>query len=149
MGVVRSWESGVLIAAIAAFAGLVVGVLVASWYWVDFNARFDTYRLATRTQADIVARVAALERLRAGRAEDATRVLETLLDADLLEARVLAGAGNGFDEDTRRALDIELQARKASGYEPQDPNVRAAVREAFDLLQRGGDPVVRRSAGRP
>ncbi len=149
MGVVQDWDSSVVIAAIAAFAGLVVGMLGASWYWLEFNARFDTYRLATRTQADIVGRVAALERLRAGRSEDATKTLETLLDGDLLEARVLARAGHKFDENARRALEIELQARKVSGYEPQDPDVRVAVREAFDLVQGGGDPERAESHGRP
>jgi|SRR6267142_2405118 len=125
------------IAAISALVGLVVGAFAASRYWLDFNAQFMTSGLVLKTQADLVTRVFVLEHLRASRSEDATKLLEALLDGDLISAGALARDGHKFSASARRAVAVELRARQMSGYEPADPNVRAAVQEAFRLLPEG------------
>ena len=73
--------------------------------------------------AACASKVSVLERLRAGRSEDATKLLETLLDGDLIGAGALARDGHNFNANARRAVALEIQARKVSGYEPADPNV--------------------------
>jgi hypothetical protein len=133
------------IAAISALVGLVVGAFAASRYWLDFNAQFMTSGLVMRTQADLVTRVLVLRQIRAGRSGDATKLLEVLLDGDLISAGALARDGHKFDANVRRAVALELRAREMSGYEPADPNVRAAVQEAFRLLPEG----VGASGGQP
>jgi hypothetical protein len=128
-----------MIAAISALVGLVVGGLGASWYWLDSNAQFMTSGLVLRTQADIITKVSVLEHIRAGRPEDATKLLETLLDGDLIAAGALARDGRKFNANARRAVALELRAREVSGYQPTDPSVRAAAQEAFRLLAAGVD----------
>ena len=113
---------------------LVVGGLGASWYWLDSNAQFMTSGLVLRTQADIITKVSVLEQIRAGRPEDATKLLETLLDGDLIAAGALARDGRKFNANARRAVALELRAREVSGYQPGDPSVRVAAQEAFRLL---------------
>ncbi|MEO7324754.1 MAG: hypothetical protein ABIW82_07995 [Dokdonella sp.] len=117
-----------------AFVSLIVGVSGASWFWLNFNAQFTNYGFVVRTEADIVTKVAVLEHIRAGQISDATKLLETLLDGDLIGARSLARDGTKFNANTRRAVALELQARAVSGYAPADENVRNAVQEAFRLL---------------
>jgi hypothetical protein len=123
-----------IIAALSALAGVAIGAFGASWYWTDFYARFMTYGLVARTEADIVSRVSVLEHMRAGRTEHATNLLEVLLDGDLIGAGALARDRHEFSANTRRAVALERRARQASGYEPADPNVRTAVHEALHLL---------------
>lgn len=134
-----STRRAAMIAAISALAGLVVGVFAASWYWLDFNGQFMTSGLVVRTQADILTKVSVLELMRAGRPEDAIKLQEALLDGDLIGAGALVRDGYKFNANARRAVALERQARKLSGYEPTDPTVRAAVKEAFRLLPAGAD----------
>jgi hypothetical protein len=117
-----------------ALVSLVVGVVGASWFWLNFNAQFTNYGFVVRTEADIVTKVAVLEHIRAGRIADATNLLETLLDGDLIGAGALARDGAKFNANTRRAAALEYQARAKSGYAPTDEGVRSAVQEAFRLL---------------
>jgi hypothetical protein len=125
------------IAVISALLGLVVGAFAAYQYLLDFNAQFMSSGLVLKTQADLVTRVSVLEHLRAGRSEDAAKLLEALLDGDLISAGALARDGHKFSANTHRAVGLELRARKISGYQPADPNVREAVQEAFRLLPQG------------
>jgi hypothetical protein len=120
--------------ALIALVSLVVGIAGASWFWMNFNAQFTNHGLVVRTEADIVTKVAVLEHIRAGRIADATNLLETLLDGDLIGAGALARDGAKFKANTHRAVGLEYQARVASGYKPADQNVRNAVQEAFRLL---------------
>lgn len=120
--------------ALIGLVSLVVGVAGASWFWLNFNAQFTNHGLAVRTGADIVTRVAVLEHIRAGRIKDATSLLETLLDGNLITAGALAQDGTKFNANIGRAVGLEYQARVASGYEPADQNVRNAVEDAFRLL---------------
>lgn len=114
-----------------AILSCVVGAGGASWYWLNFNAQFNNYGLVVRTQADIVTKVAVLEYIHAGRVSDATHLLETLLDGDLISASALMRDGNKFNSSTGRAVALESKARVASGYRPADKNVYNAVQEAF------------------
>lgn len=120
--------------ALIAILSLAVGVGAASWYWLNFNSQFNSYALIVRTQADIVTKVTVLEHIRAGRISDATRLLETLLDGDLIGADALARDGTKFNANTRHAVMLESEARAASGYRPTDENVHNAVQEAFRLI---------------
>jgi hypothetical protein len=124
----------ILVALISALAGVGIGALAASWYWLEFNARFMTSNLVLRTQADLVTRVKVLESLRAGDSRGATNLLEVLLDGDLIAAGALVREGHQFSEHARRAVALALEARRVSGYEPSDASVRSAVEEAFILL---------------
>ena len=134
MGTTMSTRRMAIIAAVSALAGLVVGACGASWYLIGFNAQFMESNLALRTGSDIVSKVSVLEHLRAGRTEHAASLLEALLDGDLMTAGALAGVGHKFSPNAQRAAAVELIARQASGYQPIDPNVRAAVENALRLL---------------
>ena len=123
-----------VITAISAVSGLLLGIFAASWYWLDFSANFTTSSLLLRTQADLITRISVLEHLRAGHAGNATRLLESLLDGDLIGAGALARDGHQFNANARLAVALELRLRRLSGYEPSDANVRAAVDEALSLL---------------
>lgn len=129
MYAVKKWQTNAIIAVVSTLGGVALGAISASRYW----GWFMTYELSVRTQADIVERVAALERLRSGRSDEAIRILEIVLDGDLVTAGALLNDGHEFDPNVRHALEIEAQARKASSYEP-DPTVRAAVQKALSLL---------------
>ena len=120
--------------AVVAFASLVVGVVGASWFWLNFNAEFTNHGFVVRTQADIITKVAVLERIRAGKIAEATNFLETLLDGDLISAGALARDGTKFSENTRHAVDIEIKARAVSGYAPNDEGMRNSVQEALRRL---------------
>ncbi len=120
--------------ALIALLSLAVGAGGASWYWLNFNAQFNNYAFVVRTQADVVTKVAVLEHIRAGRILDATNLLETLLDGDLIGAGALARDGTTFNANTARAVALESKARAASGYRPSDQSVHNAVQEAFRLV---------------
>ena len=147
----------VLLTAVAGAIGIVVGAAVGSWFWLSFNAAFMSAGLLTRYEADIVTKVAVLENLRAGRPEDATRLLETLLDADLMGAATFVQEGKKISANTRHAAELERRARVTSGYQPIDASVRTRVDEAFRLLpnaavQGGAQPRApgdARTAARP
>ena len=120
--------------ALFAILSLVLGAGGASWYWLNFSAQFNNYGFVVQTQANIVTRVAILEHIRAGQISDATNLLETLLDGDLIGAGALARNGTRFNTNTGRAVALESKARAASGYQPADENVQNAVQEAFRLV---------------
>lgn len=120
--------------ALITILSLVLGAGGASWYWLNFNAQLNSYGVFVRTQADIVTKVAVLEHIRAGHISEATNLLETLLDGDLIGAGALARDGTKFNANTGRAVLVESKARAASGYRPTDENVYNAVQEAFRLV---------------
>lgn len=122
-----------LVLLIAALS-LVVGASGASWYWLNFNAQLNNQGFVLRTQAAIVTKVAVLEHLRAGRIPDATTLLESLLDGDLVSASALARGGTTFSANANRALALEATARASSGYRPVDDKVHHSVQEAFRLV---------------
>jgi hypothetical protein len=126
--------------ALIAALSLAVGAGGASWYWLNFNAQFNNYGFVVRTQADIITKVAVLEHLRAGRILDATNLLETLLDGDLISAGALARDGTKLNTNTARAVALESNARVASGYRPIDSTVHNAVEEAFSLVPGSIEP---------
>jgi hypothetical protein len=117
-----------------AVLSLGLGAGGASWYWLNFKAQFNNYGFVVRTQADIVTKVAVLEHIRAGRISDATNLLETLLDGDLIGAGALARDGTQFNANTGRAVVLESKARATSGYRPTEDSVHSAVQEAFRLV---------------
>ncbi len=120
----------VILLALISFA---VGVGGASWGWMHFYSQTLLGALVANTEADLISKVGVLERLRAGKPDEALRLEEELLDGDLLTAAALAKQGAQFNANARRAVQTEAKARAASGYAP-DPRLRAAVQEAFVLV---------------
>jgi hypothetical protein len=120
--------------ALIALAFLIVGIAGTSWFWLYFYGQFMNHSYLTKTEADIVTRVAVLEHIRSGRTAEATSLMETLLDGDLIGAAALAGRGSKFSPNTSRAVALEIKARAISGYVPADENVRGAVQDAFRLI---------------
>ncbi len=117
-----------------ALVSLGAGAGAASWFWRKFYGQIMNHALVTRTEADIVTKEAVLHRLRAGKAADALRLQESLLDGDLITAGVLAQDGAKFNANTRRAVQFEAAARAASGHAPANRDVGDAVAEAFRLV---------------
>lgn len=118
--------------ALIALASLILGAASASWFWLDFGMQFREHGVRLRVESDIVMKIAVLHQLRAGRAGDATYLLEKQLDGDLLYAAVLAREGQPFGASTGRAVAKDMAARVAAGRAPAE-NVRDAVRQAFRL----------------
>lgn len=117
-----------------ALASLSIGVAAASWFWIHFNAQFMSHGTRLKIEADLVTRVAVLEHLRSGRVAEATRLLEILLDGDLIAAMAFARDGATFSPNAGRAVALEAKARAESSYAPADENVRAAVQDALRLI---------------
>jgi hypothetical protein len=95
------------------------------------------YCLLQSTEANISTRVEILRHIRAAEIKEATTNLENLLDGDLITVAALARNGAKFNDKTRSALEIEHTARMNSGYEPESPEIRNEVQEAFRVLAAG------------
>jgi hypothetical protein len=123
-----------LFVAVSIVTGFVVGVIGASLFWLNFNGRFNMSNLSSRTQADIVTKVAVLERLRGDKYHEGVKMIETLLDGDLVTAGALVRNGYKLNSNAQRAIELECKARVVSGYEPADKTIRSSVQEAFRLF---------------
>jgi len=119
------WIALIILLSVAAGAG------GASCYFLNFNARFDEHALVTNTEAGIVTKIAILEHIRAGNIIEATKLLETSLDGDLISAGAFTHNGAPLSTRTRSTLAREAQARAISGYRPTDDHVNSAVEEVF------------------
>ncbi|GAA6143195.1 hypothetical protein NBRC116584_30130 [Hydrogenophaga sp. 5NK40-0174] len=117
-----------------AVGSLALGVGGATWFWNHFYSQFIHFSFVTRTEADIITRVAVLEHIRAGQIADATALLESQLDGDLIGAGALARDGTKFKAKTGRAVALEARARAESGYRPIGSDVNNAVQEALRLV---------------
>ena len=120
--------------ALTAIALVSIGAAGSSWFWLHFYGAFMASSYLTRTEADIVSKVAVLEHIRSGQITEATQLLETLLDGDLISAASLSRDGAKFTEKTSQALALAMKARQTSGYVAADEEVRSAVDEAFRLV---------------
>ncbi|QNM95437.1 hypothetical protein [Chitinimonas koreensis] len=118
--------------ALSVLASLVLGAASASWFWLDFGTQFREPGVRLRAEADIVMKIAVLHQLRAGRAGDATYLLEKQLDGDLLYAATLARDGQPFGTSTGRAVARDMTARASAGRAPAE-DVRDAVQQTFHL----------------
>jgi hypothetical protein len=127
----------IVVAITSVIAGLSIGVSGASWYWLNFNGQLTTSSFATRTQANIITKVAVLEQLRAGQPKDAERNLQQLLDGDLIAVAALGRDGHVFGPSLYNALALEQAARHVGAYAPTDADIEASVAEAFGLASPG------------
>ena len=139
-----------------ALGSLALGAVGATWFWQSFYSQFINTAFVARTEAEIITKVGVLEHIRAGQIADATTLLETHLDGDLIGAGALARDGTRFNANTGRAVALEAKARAVSGYRPTDDNVHNAIQEAFHLVPAvvagsAAQPVAPegRSAGKP
>ena len=120
--------------ALIALGSLTIGMGAASWFWLNFYSQFINSGLTNRLGADIVTKVVVLEHIRTGKIAEATTLLETLLDGDLISAAGLAREGAKFSPSTARALAREAKARSLSGYRPIRNDLHNAIQEAFCLV---------------
>ncbi|HEY5994844.1 MAG TPA: hypothetical protein VIU46_09645 [Gallionellaceae bacterium] len=121
----------ILIISFSGIFGIILGVLGVSLVWLQTNATFPKADSVARTEASIVKNIALLEHLRSGRYQDATRQVEAWLDNDLVGAGEYVRAGGEFSVSTVRAIESERKARQASGYEPENERINAAVQATF------------------
>jgi hypothetical protein len=123
-----------VIASVSGIFGLMMGVLGTEWGWLQSTAEVAKLGAVAKTEGGIVAKVELLQRIRAARYDDATRLLEVWLDNDLAGAGELARDGAEFSSDTVSAVETERMARRMSGYEPANVTLSVEVQQAFRLL---------------
>jgi len=128
-----------VIASVSGILGMMMGVLLASFAWLQSTGTFASTGALHKTEAAIASKVELLERMRAGRYGEATRELEAWLDHDLVGAYELARDGAQLSSDTLRAIATERSARGISGYQPENASVGAAVREALRMADAAGE----------
>jgi len=92
-----------------------------------------------QTQTDIVTKVAVLEHLRSGQIEIGTKLLESLLDGDLLAAGALARSGRKFNKNMLVAVEKERLAREMSGYESPDATVASGAKDVLRTISRSAE----------
>ena len=129
----------ILISILTGLFGLVIGVAGASQYWIDFYSRFNIANMMLQTQTDIVTKVAVLEHLRSGQIEIGTKLLESLLDGDLLAAGALARSGRKFNKNMLVAVEKERLAREMSGYESPDATVASSAKDVLRTISRSAE----------
>jgi len=118
-----------VIALVAGALGLAAGVVSTAW----FMSRFLTYARATSSVATLVVDGATVKMLQSGDTNAATRLLQSRLDGELITIRSEVKAGYTLTPQGRKAIAQIRQLRESSGYEPADPEVRAAVHDALSL----------------
>lgn len=121
----------IMIASISGILGIMMGILGASWVWLQSSATFARTGAVAKTEAGIAAKVELLESLRSGRYNDAARQIERSLDNDLIGAGEFARDGVELSSGTLKAIEVERNARRISGYEPTRSGVSAAVQDAI------------------
>jgi hypothetical protein len=117
-----------------AVSSLALGIGGATWFWQSFYAQFMNSGYVLRTESDIVTKVGVLESIRAGKIAEATTLLETQLDGDLIGAAALARGGTRFHPSTARAVALEARSRAISGYRSSNDEKRNAVQAALCLV---------------
>ncbi len=141
-----------VIASVSGTLGMMIGVLLASFAWLQSTGTFASAGALHKTEAGIASKVALLEQMRAGRYREATRELEGWLDRDLVGAYEFVRDGEQLSSDTLRAIAAERSARGISGYQPENSSVSAAVREALRLAEsadeQGATPATLRDEAR-
>jgi len=124
----------IMIASFSAIFGIIMGVSGMSIVWMQTTSNFSRIGFDARTEVGIVSKVELLEKLRSGHYTDATRQIEASLDNDLVNAGDLARSGAALSPSMLKAVEREREARAASGYEPSNATVNAAVQETFRLM---------------
>lgn len=119
---------------VVALGSLALGMGGATWYLQNAYSQLLISGAALRTEADIIINIHVLERIRAGKIAEATALLETQLDGDLISAAGFAREGARFHPNLARALALEAKARTLSGYQSASKDVHNAVQEAFCLV---------------
>ncbi len=118
-----------VVAAVASTVGLTVGVLATAW----FMSRFLTSAQASSAVATLAVDGLALQNIRDGDSDAATRLLQARLDAELMTVGSEVKDGYSLTPQAKKAISRIKRFRDSSGYEPSDPDVRSAIREALSL----------------
>ncbi len=124
----------VMVASLSGIFGIMMGVLLASWAWMQSSAQFAIGGAVAKMEGNIVKKVELLEFMRTGRYSEATGQLEAWLDKDLVGAGEFARDGVVLSTPTLQAMEIERLARTMTGYQPANDSVNAAVRETFRMV---------------
>jgi|GEM_PF-3716640 len=95
---------------------------------------FMSTNRAQQIQTDIVTKAAVLNHLRAGQTDSAAKLLEGLLDGDILAAGYLVRDGHTLNKNTIIAVEKERLAREVSGYESPNAAVAAEMKDAFQKI---------------
>jgi len=75
----------------------------------------------------------ALQNIHDGDSDAATRLLQARLDAELMTVGSEVKDGYSLTPQAKKAISRIKRFRDSSGYEPSDPDVRSAIREALSL----------------
>jgi len=118
-----------VVAAVASTVGLTVGVLASAW----FMSRFLTSAQASSAVATLAVDGLALQNIHDGDSDAATRLLQARLDAELMTVGSEVKDGYSLTPQAKKAISRIKRFRDSSGYEPSDPDVRSAIREALSL----------------
>ena len=118
-----------VVAAVASTVGLTVGVLATAW----FMSRFLTSAQASSAVATLAVDGLALQNIHDGDSDAATRLLQARLDAELMTVGSEVKDGYSLTPQAKKAISRIKRFRDSSGYEPSDPDVRRAIREALSL----------------
>jgi len=118
-----------VVAAVASTVGLTVGVLATAW----FMSRFLTSAQASSAVATLAVDGLALQNIHDGDSDAATRLLQARLDAELMTVGSEVKDGYSLTPQAKKAISRIKRFRDSSGYEPSDPDVRSAIREALSL----------------
>lgn len=121
--------------ALTALVFFTFGAASASWFWLDLNAKVMNGASLIKIESDISAKAAILERIRAGRIDEATNLVEIMLDGDFISAAALAQEGKRLSASTDLAILKEMKARANAGDVSADEDSCAAVQEAIRTLQ--------------
>lgn len=123
----------VMIASLSGIFGIMMGVLVASWAWLNSGAAFASSGAIARAEAGIAKKMELLGQLRSGRYADATRQVQAWLDADVARAAEYTGDGAELSAATLRAVEAERRTRGAPGFEPANASGGGAPSETYGL----------------
>jgi len=118
-----------VVAAVASTVGLTVGVLATAW----FMSRFLTSAQASSAVATLAVDGLALQNIHDGDSDAATRLLQARLGAELMTVGSEVKDGYSLTPQAKKAISRIKRFRDSSGYEPSDPDVRSAIREALSL----------------
>ena len=115
---------------LTAIAGCLVGVFVASRYWLRDGTR--TAELRDRVSA--LQHVRALRQARSGNTEALVGELEALLDGDIIGLGASSDASMPNHQESREALRKVARYRKEFPYSSGNSELTNAVNQALSLV---------------
>jgi hypothetical protein len=119
----------VLVPVVVGIVSLIAGVFATSW----FMSRFIGSMQSSRAVATLAVDGLALQDIHDGDSDAAARLLQIILDGELITIYWEVKDGYVLTPQTKKVISRIKRLRDSSGYEPSDPAVRDTVREVFSL----------------